>query len=306
MAVVDTIVTGLLAFREGLEAILIVVILLLYLRKSQQGFYRKYIFLGVILAIVASLMFSVTLNAFAGGFTGTLEQIFEGATFIISGVFIITLVMWMSREGPKMREALEQRAEQIIDNKKAFSFTGLTFIIILREGVELVLLLAGVAGVGGATTEEIILGANFGLLMAVLFGVLLYFGVRAFNVAKFFKATNVLLILFAAGLITYGLHELIEADIVNPLINEVWNIKAILPETFPDGNPATPEALEIVGAFLKALFGYNANPSLLEIITYPALLAVIGFISVKLWKRSEQTSVTNKPNDYKHPFDNTT
>ncbi|MFX1324883.1 MAG: hypothetical protein ACFE8N_07995, partial [Promethearchaeota archaeon] len=60
----------------------------------------------------------------------------------------------------------------------------------------------------------------------------------------------------------------------------------ILPESFPDGNPATPAWLEIIGSLLKALFGYNANPALLEVILYPILLLTIGLISWKLWKRS--------------------
>jgi high-affinity iron transporter len=92
--------------------------------------------------------------------------------------------------------------------------------------------------------------------------------------------------LFVAGLITYGIHELIEAGVVNPIIQEVWNIKHILPEKFPDGNPLTPEWLEVIGSLLKALFGYNANPSLLEIIIYPSILISVGFISLKLWKRT--------------------
>ena len=95
-----------------------------------------------------------------------------------------------------------------------------------------------------------------------------------------------MLILFAAGLITYGVHELIEAGIINPIIDEVWNIKHILPESFPDDNPATPEFLEIISALLKALFEYNANPALLEIIIYPVLLFSIGLISLIIWRRN--------------------
>jgi high-affinity iron transporter len=94
-----------------------------------------------------------------------------------------------------------------------------------------------------------------------------------------------LLILFATGLVTYGIHEFIEAGVINPIINEVWNINLILPDSFPDGNSTTPEFLEIIGSLLKTLFGYNANPSLLEIIIYPTLLTLIGYLSWRLWKK---------------------
>ena len=82
-----------------------------------------------------------------------------------------------------------------------------------------------------------------------------------------------------------------KAGIANPIINEVWNIKHILPEAFPDGNPATPAWFEISGPLLEALFGYNANPALLEIIVYPSLLLLIGFVSLKLWKKNSGPSV---------------
>jgi high-affinity iron transporter len=283
---IDLITPAFLAFREGLEATLVVVILLLYLRKTNQRQYNKYVFLGAILAIFSSLIFAAIFSTVFGGFSGTLEEIFEGFTFIISGIFIITLILWVSKEGPKMKANLEKKVEESIEKQKVFSLSILTFVIIIREGIELVLLLTGSASIGSITQGTNILGAIIGLGLAVFVGILTFYGIRTINISKFFKFTNVILILFAAGLITYGIHELIEAGLINPIINEVWNIKHILPESFPDGNPATPEWLEVIGSLLKALFGYNANPSLLEIIIYPSLLISIGLISLKLWKRT--------------------
>lgn len=83
-----------------------------------------------------------------GGFTGFLEEIFEGFTFIISGLFIVTLVLWVSKEGPKMQESLEDKIEQSINRQKVFSISSLTYIIIIREGIELVLLLTGATSIG--------------------------------------------------------------------------------------------------------------------------------------------------------------
>jgi len=286
VSLVDLIIPTFLAFREGLEAILVIVIILLYLKNTNQRFYYKYVFIGSILAIISSIIFAIIFTAILGGFSGTLEKSFEGYTFIISGAFIITLILWMSKEGPKMKKNLEEKVEFSIETGKIMSISILTFIIIVREGIELVLLLVGATSVGSLNQTGVILGSSIGLVISVGIGLIIFYGVKTINLSKFFKISNVVLILFAAGLITYGIHELIEAGVVNPIIEDVWNIKHILPESFPDGNPATPEWLEIIGSLMKALFGYNANPSLLEIIIYPVLLISIALISLKLWKRN--------------------
>ena len=280
-----------LALREGLEATLIVVIILLYFKKTNQRSYNKHVYLGAILAIFSSIIFAVVFSMAYGGFTGLLEEIFEGTTFIISGIFIVTLVLWVSKEGPKIRKSLEGKIEESIEGQKAFSISILTFIVIIREGIELVLLLTGTASIGSINQVTTILGSVIGLGISVLIGLLTFYGIKTIDLSKFFKVTNVILILFAAGLITYGIHEFIEAGIVNPIIDEVWNIKHILPEAFPDGNPSTPAWLEIIGSLLKALFGYNANPALLEVIIYPSLLILIGLISLKLWKKNSGPSI---------------
>ena len=286
ISLVDLPVPIFLALREGLEAVLVVVIILLYLKKTNQKIYYKYVYLGIILATIASVIFAIIFSIAFGGFTGILEQIFEGTTFIISGIFILTLVLWVSKEGSKMKENLERRLEVSINTKKVFSISITTFIIIVREGIELVLLTTGAASIGSLNQVSVILGSIIGLATSILVGLLIFYGIKSINLKIFFKITNIMLILFAAGLITYGIHEFIEAGIINPIIDEVWNIKHILPESFPDGNPATPEFLEIIGALLKALFGYNANPALLEVIIYPVLLVSIGLISALIWRRN--------------------
>ncbi len=286
MSFVDQLVPIFLGFREGLEAVLVVVIILLYLKNAKQQFYNKYVYLGSLLAIVSSVIFAYFFNVFLGGFTGIPEKIFEGYTFIISGILIVTLILWMSKEGPKMKQKIEEKVENSVQTQKLLSITLLSFVIIIREGIELVLMLTGTISIGSLNSVDVILGSVIGLGIAVVIGLFTYFGVKTINLSKFFKITNIVLVLFAAGLITYGIHELIEAEIVNPIVEEVWNIKHILPEKFPDGNAATAEWLEIIGSLLKALFGYNANPSLLEVIIYPVLLVSIGLISLRLWKKT--------------------
>lgn len=288
ISIIDLIIPAFLGFREGLEAILVVVIILLYLKNTDQRYYYRYVFIGSVLAIITSGIFAIFFMSLFGGFTGTTEQIFEGFTFITSGLLIITLVVWMSREGPKIKKKLEDKIENSIKTGEILSIVGLTYVIIIREGIELVLLLAGATSVGSLSQIDVMVGSMIGLGFSVGIGLLVFYGVKKINLANFFKTTNIILILFAAGLITYGIHELIEAGVINPIIEEVWNIKHILPEKFPDGNVLTPEWLEIIGTLLKTLFGYNANPSLLEIIVYPTLLISIGFFSYKIWNKSKK------------------
>ncbi|MHA1803792.1 MAG: FTR1 family iron permease [Promethearchaeota archaeon] len=286
VTIVDILVPIFLSFREGLEAVLVVVILLLYLKNTQQQYYYKYVYGGSILAIISSVGFALAFKAFLGGFSGILEKIFEGITFILSGIFIITLILWMSKEGPKLKKTLEQKVKLSIKKEKYISISFLTFTIIIREGIELVLMLTGNAAVESLEPESIILGSVVGIGGALILGILIFYRVKTLSLANFFKITNIVLIFFAAGLITYGLHELIEANLINPIVEELYNIKHVLPENFPDDLATTPAWLEIVGSLMKTLLGYNANPSLLEVIIYPILLLIIGMISLKTWKKS--------------------
>ena len=288
MSIVDLLVPMFLGFREGLESIIIIVIILSYLKSTNQKSYYKYVYIGAIFAVIFSIIFSIVFSLILGGFTGILEKLFEGYTFVISGIFIITLILWISKEGSKMRETLDEKVEQSIKTGKIFSILILTFIVIIREGIELVLLLVGATSLGTLDQGSITIGSSIGIGIAIIIGILMFYGIRTINLSKFFKITNAVLILFAAGLITYGIHEFIEAGALNPIIEEVWNIKHILPESFPDNNSLTPEWLEVIGALLKALFGYNANPSLLEIILYPSLIATISVVSTIIWKNNNK------------------
>jgi high-affinity iron transporter len=280
-----------LSFREGLEAILVIIIILLYLKNSKQKYYKKYVFIGAIAAILSSIVFAIIFSLIFGGFTGVIEQIFEGFTFLISGFLIITLILWMSKEGPNIKKNLEFKVKESIKTQKTISIVFLTFIIIIREGIELVLLLTGALSIGSLDALTVILGSIIGLIFSIIIGIITFYGVKSINLSTFFKVTNIILILFSAGLITYGFHELIEAGLVSPLINEVWNIKTFLPETFPDSNPITPVWLEIIGSLLRSLFGYNANPSLLEVIIYPVIIISISIISMLIWKRNIKSTI---------------
>jgi len=111
---------------------------------------------------------------------------------------------------------------------------------------------------------QTLLGALTGLAGAALLGWILFSSTRKLSVRGFFKVTNILLIMFAAGMVAVGVHEFNEAGIIPALIDPVWNINAILSDNSQ------------LGLLLKALFGYDGNPTLSELLAYVAYLSGVG------------------------------
>jgi high-affinity iron transporter len=130
----------------------------------------------------------------------------------------------------------------------------LAFVAVVREGIETVLFLTAAAF--SATAGQTIIGGILGLIVAVIIGWLIFAAGKELNVRAFFRVTGVLLVLFAAGLVAHGVHELQEATLLPTIVEHVWNVNPVLSED------------STVGEFLKALFGYNGNPSLIEVLSY--------------------------------------
>ncbi|MCJ7738370.1 MAG: FTR1 family protein, partial [Anaerolineae bacterium] len=105
--------------------------------------------------------------------------------------------------------------------------------------------------------------------IAILVGRLVFAAGRQLDIRRFFQVTSVLLILFAAGLLAHGVHELQEARLLPTLVEHVWDVNQIIDEN------------STLGAFLKALFGYNGNPSLIEVLSYLAYFIAVG-VSIRV------------------------
>ncbi len=120
-----------------------------------------------------------------------------------------------------------------------------------------------------------------GITAAVLLGYAIFVGSMKINLKRFFNITSILLILFAAGLVAQGVHELQEAGVIPTVIEHVWDIN---PPVNPDGSYPVLHEQGYVGSILKGLFGYNGNPSLLELLAYGLyLLLVFGW-----WRRIDR------------------
>jgi len=164
---------------------------------------------------------------------------------------------------------LEHKVETRIHKAKKFGLFLLVFVAVLREGIETVIFLGAASFV---STGNSLTGSLAGIAAAVLLGYAIFVGSMKIDLKKFFNITSVLLILFAAGLVAHGIHEFEEAGIIPIVVEHVWDINSILNEN------------GLVGSMLKGLFGYNGNPSLIEVLSY-----IIYVISVLIfWKNIER------------------
>jgi high-affinity iron transporter len=251
----------LLSLREGLEAALIIGIILGALRKINRPDLKAAVWAGAGAALLVSLAVGGALAALGFSLEGQVEYVFEGITMVLAAALLTWMIFWMNRQGRLLRAEMEGKVRQAAAAGGSRSaLFGVAFLAVVREGIELAFFLTAAAFAlqGGA----IWLGAVLGLAAAILLGYLTFTATRQLDLRLFFQVTSVLLLLFAAGLIAHGVHEFNEAGWVPAVIEHVWDINPYLDEK------------SALGEILKALFGYNGNPSLTEVLAYLAYLGV--------------------------------
>ncbi|MFX1563289.1 MAG: FTR1 family protein [Promethearchaeota archaeon] len=248
-----------IALREGLEAALIVGIVFAFLRRTSGSKRYWQVFAGVGSAIIVSVAFAIGFQWISGGFSGSGSQIFEGVTTLIAAGLLVSMIVWMDRKGPTLQEELENKAAKTM--AATLGIFLIVFVAVLREGVETVLFLSTLPTSEGTT----LIGALLGFAVAIGIAYIYFVGTKRFSLRAFFKITSIFLIIFAAGMIAYGIHELQEAGVFPVLIEHVWDINFLLPEDSP------------MGMVLKGLVGYNGNPSLLEVTAY--LIALVTMLA---------------------------
>ncbi len=255
--------SALITLREGLEAALIVGIILAYLVRTGHREKFPVVWLGTGLAILMSVIVGAGIFVTAGEFTGRGEQLFEGTAMFTAAGVLTYMIFWMRRQSINIRAHLHTRVNTALQTGSLGALAFLAFVAVGREGVETALFLF--AAVRAATTLTVTAGGLLGVLAAVVLGYLLYRGTYRLNLRAFFNVTSILLLLFASGLLAHGTHEFHEAGLIPPVIEHVWDTNAIIPDT------------SAVGSVLNAVFGYNGNPSLVEVLAYAVYLLVVGW-----------------------------
>ena len=259
-----------IALREGIEAALIIAIMLSYLKRANKMDLKNYVFGGTLVAVLASIAFGAVLGFVWGLFEGEALTIFEGAIVLVAAILLTTMIVWMWNAGSGIASEIEDSIQERTGAQGGIGLALLAFALIFREGVELVLFTIALA-VQDAT--QTYLGVTIGLGIAVVMGLGIYQGSLRISIKKFFNWTSVFLVLFAAGMIAYGVHELQEAGLllIGPI--EVWNIN---PPVLPDGSYPLLHDKGAIGGLAKALLGYNGNPSALEVVAYVSYLLIVS------------------------------
>ncbi len=246
-----------ITFRESLEAALIIGIIFSYLKNSNKEQMNRYIYIGLFLGILGSIIVAILFHQLVGDFSGIAEQIFEGTTMILGAVMIVYLIVWMSKDTTK---AIKEELQGIVKTGTKNGLLFLVFISILREGVETTIFLNAL--VAGQSSISLITGLS-GLVAGVLAGYFVYLGLKGINLKYLFSISSALLILFATGLFARGAHELQEANIIPTITENIWNSSQFIDEN------------SLVGSFAKSLFGYNSAPSLIEALVYISSLVLM-------------------------------
>jgi high-affinity iron transporter len=257
----------LLSLREGLEAALVIGIVLGALRKINRPDLKPAVWAGVISAVIVSLLAGVLLTVLGMSFDGKVEEIFEGFTMLLAAGILTWMIFWMNRQGRYLRADVESEVQKSATaGSQPRALFGLAFLAVVREGIELALFLTATGFV--ARAGQTLIGGLLGLAAAIVLGWLLFSTTLRLDLRRFFRVTGVLLILFAAGLVAHGVHEFNEAGWIPSVVEHVWNVNPWLDEN------------STFGSILKSLFGYNGNPSLTELLAYLAYFALI-FVGLK-------------------------
>ena len=268
----------LIGLREGLEAALVVGILIAYVKKIGRDDVLPRIWLGVGIAVAISLGLGAVLTFGAYGLSFEAQELIGGALSIIATAFVTWMIFWMLRAARGLSKEL--RSE--VDSHLAGAGWGLVLVAFLsvgREGIETALFIWAAVRASGSTTLPL-LGAALGILIAVALGYLIYRGVVQINLSRFFTFTGIFLIIVAGGVLAYGVHDLQEAGVLPGLYSLAFDVSAAVPPS------------SWYGTLLKGIFNFSPATTWLEAIVW---VLYVGTVLTVFLRSTLQTTTAVSP-----------
>jgi high-affinity iron transporter len=275
----------LIGLREGLEATLVVSILVAYLVKTGRTARLTAVWTGVAFAVLVSLAFGAMLSFTSASMTFEAQEAFGGILSIAAVGFVTWMIFWMRRAARSLRSELHGKMESAL--QVGFAALALTSAIAVgREGLETSLFLWTAVQATGQTVEPLV-GAGLGIVTSIIIGWLLYKRAVTLNLSRFFTWTGAALVIVAAGVLAYGVHDLQEAGILPGLNNLAFDVSHAVP---PDS---------WYGTLLKGIFNFSAASTWLEVITW--LAYVIPVMTLFLLPHRAQVFATASPSPTPSP-----
>ncbi|MCB0975998.1 MAG: FTR1 family protein [Acidimicrobiales bacterium] len=271
----------LIGLREGLEAALVVGILVAYLVKSDRRDLLPKIWVGVAIAVAVSVGFGALLTFGPKGLTFEAQEAIGGTLSIIAVIFVTWMIMWMSRTARSLKGELESEMDRAVQAGGA-SLVVVAVLAVGREGLETAMFLWANAKAVGSSTDPII-GAALGLATAVVLGWLMYRGSLRINLAKFFTWSGAFLVIVAAGVLAYGIHDLQEAAILPGLNSYAFDVSAQIP---PDS---------WYGTLLKGTVNFTPNTTWLQAIAWVLYVVPVMWLFLRGVRHSAPSTNRSEP-----------
>jgi len=264
----------LIGLREGLEAALVVSILVAFLVKTDRRGRLPLVWAGVVAAIALSVGFGALLTYGNARLTFEQQEVFEAVASFLAVAFVTWMIFWMRRAARRIAGELRAKLEDAI-RLGPVAVVVMAFLAVAREGLETALLFFA-AVQGATTTARPLIGIVLGLVTAAILGVLLYLSAIRINLTRFFTWTGALLVLVAAGIFKYGVHDLQEASVLPGLNNQAFDISGLLPPT------------AWYAELLRGMFNITPQPSVLETVAW--LAYGVPVLVLFLWPARKATA----------------
>lgn len=253
---------ALIGLREGLEAALVVVILIAFLVKTDRRWAVRYVWLGVGAAVVLSVALGAVLTFGTRTLTFEAQELIGGLASIIAVAFVTVMVFWMKSAARTISGELKGRLDHALD-LGPLAVAAVGFLGVGREGLETAIFFYATAQAAGEGNSLPLLGWVVGLLAAVVMGWLIYRGAVRINLSTFFTWTGIALILVAAGILAYGIHDLQEAQFLPGLHNLAFDVSRFIDPT------------SWYATLLKGIFNFTPATTWLQLVAWVLYVGIV-------------------------------